>query len=118
MVVMIKIVEIGFMGRLKTIGLKKMLLIGCLISHRSHLMNWISVKDRLPDKPGRYMIFELITKPFHAHNCLAYSYPYACCEPNIAYFNEYRKGWYFHSDSDMILTPTHWLPLPEPPSDV
>lgn len=54
---------------------------------------WISVKDRLPDKAGWYLVFR--TKHTHAET---------------AFF----KGKTFPLDNHYG-TITHWMPLPQPP---
>jgi hypothetical protein len=56
-------------------------------------------------------------KPPHIQNCLAYSYPYPCCEPNIAYYFEYREGWYWHSGVRDKVEVTHWMTLPPSPQE-
>ena len=67
-------------------------------------MNWISVKDKLPDG----MIDVLIFDPFHN-------------EMITAWFIEKENRWvsglsapedYFEINPE----PTHWMPLPEPPT--
>lgn len=69
---------------------------------RPEIDNWISVKDRLPEK---------------------YGYVLAVCAehlPFIAMFKEYyiradfTKGCFFVEEE--IVDPTHWQPLPKPPS--
>ena len=88
---------------------------------------WISVKDRLPEKPGRYLVYEEKDKHLTpttkvgglrrviVHNLLAFNYTYPCCKPNIAYYRQYCDGWQWSSLSDNLCTPTHWMSLPEPP---
>lgn len=79
-------------------------------------MEWISVKDKLPEKSGRYMVYEV--KEEHSHNCAAYNYPYPCCGVNIAYFRCFQSSnWEWSSFEKYKCTPTHWMPLPEPPKD-
>lgn len=56
---------------------------------------WVSVKDRLPDKAGWYLVFR--TKHTHAET---------------AFF----KGKTFPLDNHYG-TITHWMPLPEPPEE-
>lgn len=76
-------------------------------------MDWISVKDRLPEFGGRYLVYEI--RPEHIHNCLAFNYPYPCCECNIAYYCGIVWNW--HSTSNQKCSPTHWMPLPKPPKE-
>lgn len=62
------------------------------------MSEWISVKDRLPEKTGLYLIYEQKYNPM-METCF-----YSNC-----------SGWqYGFSDSDAELI-THWMPLPEPP---
>ncbi len=76
---------------------------------------WIKCSDRLPEKSGRYLVYELKTP--HAHNCLAYNYPYPCCCVNIAYFRMFQsKDWEYCSNENLDCMPTHWMPLPETPN--
>lgn len=85
-------------------------------------MEWISVKDRLPDESGKYLVFSryvsgnLKIDSFHIRN---YS-------DNLSKVDEYdfdekednRPGWYDY-DSECgfyeVGGITHWQPLPEPP---
>ena len=57
---------------------------------------WISVKDRLPEKNGDYLIY----------NTDGIVWPY--------WYDKEYKEWY---DSSGYLTEsvTHWMPMPEPP---
>lgn len=78
-------------------------------------MEWISVKDRLPTNGTRCLVYEIKGK--HTHNCAAYSYPYPCCEPNIAYYCEFN-GWKWSSLENSIPNPTHWMTLPKAPNEL
>jgi len=58
---------------------------------------WISVKDRLPKKTGRYITYE-------AENSFIY----------LSWFSKDRNQ--FHESGGMaIFGVTYWMPLPEPP---
>lgn len=64
-------------------------------------MEWVSVKERLPEASGYYLI--------------ACRYPY-CGKSNgidISYFQHKAKNWKKIRD----LYVTHWMPLPEPPKE-
>lgn len=65
-------------------------------------MEWISVKDRLPE-PGFYLVY-----------CPEYT-NYEM--PMIAQFIEGKGFWDFDSwnDNSCNQETTHWMPLPEPP---
>lgn len=87
------------------------------------MAEWISVKDRLPEKDGEYIIcirgyittteFCNIDPEYNPNN------PY-CVESKDIYrgagFYRYLgEGEYEMYDADEI---THWMPLPEPPEEV
>jgi len=57
---------------------------------------WISVKDRLPEKLGFYLVFR------------------DCDGIYIEFFSP-AKGFWYDEDADIIGGQTHWMPLPEPP---
>lgn len=68
--------------------------------HYTPIVNeWISVKDRLPEKSGYYLYFS--------------KYPHGGLQDGIgvSYFQHKVKEW------KKVYTPTvtHWMPLPEPP---
>ena len=63
-----------------------------LIANGVTVQEWVSVEDRLPDKPMK---------------CLVYTKRGDCCGYDILYYNQ---G--FYSQYDNV---THWMPLPEPP---
>lgn len=81
--------------------------------------NWISVKDRLPEKPGHYLV---ITSINYWHG--------GCLDKNPTYHGT-TKGYentamsvldcYFDSTGDWNRVcnchVTHWQPLPEPPKE-
>jgi len=57
---------------------------------------WVSIKDRLPEKPGHYLVFR------------------DCDGIYIEFFSPV-KGFWYDEDADIIGGQTHWMPLPEPP---
>lgn len=63
---------------------------------------WISVKDRLPDKSGSY----LILSDKGCANVLSYSVRHKA-------FNAFD----LFEDARYALLCTHWMPLPEPPKE-
>lgn len=81
--------------------------------------NWISVKDRLPEEPGHYLV---ITSINYWHG--------GCLDKNPTYHGT-TKGYentamsvldcYFDSTGDWNRVcnchVTHWQPLPEPPKE-
>ncbi len=66
-------------------------------------MEWISVKDRLPEEDSKILVFE-------GYGIFLASYE----------FNEYQKKMFFYEYStgkmfwDHV---THWMPLPELPKE-
>ena len=61
-------------------------------------MNWISVKDRLPDNSGDYLIVS---------------------DGGVyvdRYVSDYMIFMYPDQNNEQDLHVTHWMPLPEPPS--
>lgn len=64
--------------------------------------DWISVKDRLPDEQGTYLVFR--------------EEPYGMI--TIAWYSGHENGWLaldggFYADGVL----THYMPLPEPPKE-
>ncbi len=68
------------------------------------MSDWISVKDRLPDKSGHYLC---------AHNgcisCLAFSQRHKL-------FNSY-DSFREKEAKRRAISVTHWMPIPEPPKE-
>jgi hypothetical protein len=67
---------------------------------------WVSVKDRLPEKDGISSIY-----------CLVYETRYG---QRVLPYNEYHECWDQEDGDDFYSTAvggkiTHWMPLPEPP---
>lgn len=64
-------------------------------------MEWISVKDRLPEKTGYYLY------------CADSPYRGVQDGIGISYFMHKKKDW------NAVYTPcvTHWMPLPERPKN-
>lgn len=93
-------------------------------------MNWISVNDRVPSYNIRVLAWNMCEKCRdkieHSHDCLARSYPHHGCF--IATYNEAKPHLvnYYRNKNDHSwdwaqnpywspTTPSHWMPLPEPP---
>ena len=66
-------------------------------------MKWISVKDRLPEKCGRFLVYGsrggIYTAEFRKFGDLGGEYPH----------------WHKLNSKNHRCDPTHWMPLPEPP---
>ena len=68
-------------------------------------MEWISVKDRLPELDEPVLVF---SKGDYKLSAL-------CKE--IPTFEETFKAFDYWEDIDELHHVTHWMPLPEPPKD-
>ena len=62
-------------------------------------MEWISVKDRLPENEGKYLCWDV---PYSSST----SYPT---------FGHFQDGKFYMHIADDWSNVTHWMPLPEPP---
>ena len=68
------------------------------------MSKWISVKDRLPDRDGSYLIYfkkQVQDKSYECIDVMRYSSQQNC-------FHGIPFG-------TPVLEVTHWMPLPEPP---
>ncbi len=77
---------------------------------------WISVKDRLPEKQDPVLVYV----PPCSHNGEEY-----IGYVGMAYYTySVNGGWWGGTDGSVygaigiIPNPTHWMPLPEPPKEV
>lgn len=66
-------------------------------------MNWISVRDRLPEKDGYYLVLNYGCVVKHEHVPIV-----------MRYLAELRH-WYSHQLTVMYEGVTHWMELPELP---
>ena len=87
-----------------------------LIAHGVTVNEWISVKDRLPDKDGEYLVFEkgsygnqIRTLRFAKDGRKVDKYDFYRGWKNVWY--RYDSEW-GHITIDSV---THWMPLPQPP---
>lgn len=83
------------------------------------MTEWISVKDRLPKKNGKYLCFKVnnvlpggyVRIYFFANNLKKVD--------KYDFYDANRNGWYDY-DSEWgyyeVSNITHWMPLPEPPN--
>lgn len=75
-------------------------------------MEWISVKDRLPDERDTYIVYtddtsENVSEPIWSKEVVL-----------TAEFDEYGWSWREGvNDYDITNFVTHWMPLPEPPKE-
>lgn len=76
---------------------------------------WISVKDRMPENQNPVMVFV----PPHVDEIKGTFLGYV----GMAYYTSLGEGFWCGTDGNlygaigMIHTPTHWMPLPEPPKE-
>jgi hypothetical protein len=63
-------------------------------------MEWISVKDRLPESNDTHLIIAGVTKWY-----------------DVCHYDLDRGVWYDCIDYDDVDGVTHWMPLPEPPKE-
>jgi len=76
----------------------------CVIeSLQARIPQWISVEDRLPEE-GQHILISILHK-----------YSNAPWEYNITY-SVYKSGTWRDSDH-IYMTPTHWMSLPQPPTE-
>lgn len=67
-----------------------------LIANGVTVQQWISVKDRLPDKRGEYLCY----------------YKFEPDSPDVVCENTYQGSGLWLSEMDKV---THWQPMPQPP---
>lgn len=70
------------------------------------MSEWISVKDRLPEKTGKQRGFYLVALSNGVVKELAYEFEHY----NNMLFD---VGWH-----ETAYPVTHWMPLPEPPKEI
>ena len=70
--------------------------------------NWISVKDRLPDEDGEYLI-----SMYHRF-MIGGIYNKYTGRFVAKYYAEYKE---WRIMNDVCTSVTHWMPLPEPPKE-
>ena len=62
---------------------------------------WISIKDRLPEN-FQYIIVGRVDEP----NVMEI----------VSYQDSYASSYYWGSGTHIFAKPTHWMPLPKPPT--
>ena len=73
-------------------------------------MEWISVKDKLPDRDGEYLC---VWRDF-ADRYLVVNFANDLNKIHANNFTEAEPGWYLY-DNYQTTRVTHWMPLPELP---
>lgn len=74
-----------------------------IIDEQPTVGDWISVKDRLPERGGTYLCFQ----PLAASFCMVNTYRWSTT----------NNGWRGAQIGSVITGITHWMPLPEPPKE-
>ena len=72
-----------------------------LIANGATVQEWVSVKDRLPEKYGKYLC--------------RYVFNESAEYPHIEAISYYPKMTRFQGEGSCGMRVTHWMPLPEPP---
>lgn len=76
---------------------------------------WISVKDRLPETQNPVIVY---VPPHTNDECESY-----IGYVGMAYYTDFGNGFWGGTDGNVygaigiIHSPTHWMPLPEPPME-
>lgn len=83
------------------------------------MTEWVSVKERLPDKDGKYLCY--CDYGYGSGEISVYSFAKNLSKVDkYDFMGEKRAGWYFY-DSEWGYSETgsvtHWLPLPKPPKE-
>jgi hypothetical protein len=91
----------------------------CLLSDGVIVPQWISVKDRLPDKNGKYLCANY-SKTFNRYFIEVLKFAKDLHKVDEFDFKEEKgKSGFYMYDSEWgyshFRNVTHWMPLPEPP---
>jgi len=73
-----------------------------------NICEWISIKDRLPEKSGTYLIAECIEGEWIVLAC-GYTTRIFMLDKRLVWINKQCCG------EDEIWNPSHWVELPNPP---
>ena len=88
----------------------------CLLANGVTVQEWISVKDRLPEKDGAYLV---TTNSFGDRQCVKLRWFAKDGENVDAYDLAGQKDVWYLYDIECgyvsINSVTHWMPLPQPP---
>ena len=76
------------------------LMVGRLIANGVTVQEWVSVKDRLPEESGYYLVFADNGR----REVLSYSKKYQA-------FNAFDDAY----SEEYVIPVTHWMPMPNPP---
>lgn len=74
-----------------------------LIANGVTVQEWISVKDRLPERMGKYVCCYVFGENVE--------YPFE----QVLWYYPHLEEPHFQHEGSMGLRVTHWMPMPEPP---
>ena len=80
-----------------------------LVEHGVTVLEWISVKDRLPDnKEHDWVLAQVVEDNGYMHI------------PRVMEYRQLKNDWFeetygWLSEHNGVFTVTHWMPLPNPP---
>jgi hypothetical protein len=87
-----------------------------LIAHGVTVQEWISVKDRLPDEDGKYLVFE--QSGGRTNTSILRFAKDARKVDRYDFKGRWKNAWYEY-DSEWghytVDSVTHWMPPPQPP---
>ena len=86
------------------------------------MSEWISVKDKLPEKDEQYLVYKVYKGPNFNEFGLQEVCGFATNLKDIddEWFTKKRAGFYEYDSEVGFYEPagiTHWMPLPEPPKE-
>ena len=88
----------------------------CLVINGVTVQEWVSVKDRLPEEDGKYLVFE--QNNGRTNTSILRFAKDARKVDRYDFKSRWENAWYEY-DSEWghytVDSVTHWMPLPEPP---
>jgi hypothetical protein len=74
-------------------------------------MEWISVKDKLPEFGQEVMCYQTYPK---GSMFTAISWPLHCCKYKVVVYGAFGDG-FIDCKNNTVKHVSHWMPLPNPP---
>jgi hypothetical protein len=92
---------------------------GVTFAKDTNVPSWIPVTERLPDKDGKFLVHRIICGGISTMSVVGFAH-------NGTKVHEYdlrkKKNVWYEYDSEVgyypLTTVTHWMPLPEPPTQL